>query len=128
MKAGLGILFTLAAFALSTPAMADDATYVAAALSKQTGTVAFFVGETDDATKSAALAECKGAGADDCEIAISGSNICISLARATSRDRLGLAEGATRAESQSGALSECSKTGAEGCNIHDTYCGPTSLQ
>ncbi|MFD2030419.1 DUF4189 domain-containing protein [Ancylobacter dichloromethanicus] len=100
---------------------------MAAAYSKSTGTVGFAKGGSDAEVRAKAMSECQTGGATDCEVAMSGANMCVSLARATSRDRLGLASGTSRAQSQNGAIRECAATGAEGCNIHDTYCAPSSI-
>ncbi|SCW36241.1 DUF4189 domain-containing protein [Ancylobacter rudongensis] len=112
---------------LVNPAFGAEATYVAAAYSRSTGTVGFAEGGSDAEVRAKALSECQTGGATDCEVAFSGADMCISLARATSRNRLGLASGASRAQSQDGAMKECAATGAEGCNIHDTYCAPPSI-
>lgn len=128
MKFGLGIVFASLTLAISAPAFADDDAYVAAALSQSTGTVGFADGGGQDAVNAKALAECKSNGATDCQIAISGKDMCISLARATNKNSLGLGGGSSRAESQNKAMSECAKDGAQGCNIHDTYCAPQSIQ
>lgn len=128
MKFGLGVLFASFVLATSLPAFADDSAYVAAAFSLANGTVGFADGADEDAVKAKALAECKTSGATDCQVGLSGKDICISLARATSRKRLGLGAGSSRAESQKEAMNECAKNNAEGCNIHDTYCAPDSIQ
>lgn len=128
MKRMLGALVLAAALMSATSVRADDDTYVAAAYSKTNGVVGFFVGVGEQATQDAAMAECKGSGVDDCQLALSGTNMCISLARATNKNAFGLGKGATRAESQSVALSECAENNSEGCNVHDTYCAPESLK
>lgn len=128
MTARLAALAFCAGLAVLPSAFAQEsADYVAAALSKSTGTVGFAVNDNADAARNMALAECQSSNAPDCEIALAGTRMCISLARATSRPALGLGAGASRASSQSTALSECAKNGAEGCNIHDTYCAPKTL-
>lgn len=127
MKNRFRVVLIASTLALGGPALADEATYVAAAYSKSTGTVGFAEGGSDAEVRAKALSECQTGGASDCEVAMSGPNMCISLARATSRNRLGLASGTSRAQSQDGAMRECAATGAEGCNIHDTYCAPSSI-
>ena len=128
MRRSFGPLTAAVLLVSVSAAQAADGDFVAAALSRSTGTVGFAVGVSTEGAQNLAIAECQSGGAPDCAIALSGSGMCISLARATSRDRLGLGSGASRAASQSAAISECGATGAAGCNIHDTYCGPSSLQ
>ncbi len=124
----IGPLLALGLLAGTPAAQAQDGGFVAAALSRSTGVVGFAVGDSAAGAENLATAECQSDGAPDCAIALSGPNMCISLARATSRHRLGLGSGASRAASQAAAMSECAQNGATGCNIHDTYCGPSSLQ
>lgn len=127
MKTVVGSVAFASVLGLCWPAFAQETSYVAAAYSKTNGVVGFAEGGSDDGVRAKAMAECQTGGASDCEVAFSGANMCISLARATSRNRLGLGAGSSRAESQNAAMSECAKTGAEGCNIHDTYCAPSSI-
>ncbi|MDQ0317186.1 DUF4189 domain-containing protein [Amorphus orientalis] len=115
-------LMMLAAF----PAAADDGSHVAAAGTKS-GTIGFAVEATADAAKSEAMKECQGADTGDCTVLLSGSDMCISLARSADRKSYGLGGGASRESSQTEAMKECAIDGATGCNIHDTYCGPSSI-
>lgn len=128
MRIRFGAALIASTLVLSGSTFAQEASYVAAAFSKTTGTVGFAEGVSDAGVRDKAMSECQTGGASDCAVAFAGANMCISLARATSRDRLGLASGASRAESQNGAMQECAATGAEGCNIHDTYCAPSSIR
>ncbi|MCS0497833.1 DUF4189 domain-containing protein [Ancylobacter sp. MQZ15Z-1] len=117
-----------AAILVAAPAAAQQSNYVAAAYSKDTGNVGFATGHSEDSVKTTALSECQTGGASDCVVAIAGPDMCISLARATNKNRLGLGGGATRADSQSKAMSECAQNDAQGCNIHDTYCAPETIR
>ncbi|WP_018701464.1 DUF4189 domain-containing protein [Amorphus coralli] len=121
------VALAVATTGLPTAAMADDDTFIAAAYSKHNGSVGFAAATSEADAKSKAISECEK-GASDCQVMISGSQMCISLARSADEKSLGLGGSNTRAGSQDEAMKECAVDGAKGCNIHDTYCAPSSLK
>lgn len=132
MKASIASLaaaaiIALPAVGLPAAARADDDTFIAAAYSKHNGTVGFAEATSEADAKSKAIAECEK-GASDCAVMVSGSDMCISLARSADGKSLGLGGSGTRAGSQDEAMKECAVDGATGCNIHDTYCAPDSIK
>jgi len=118
----------IAAFAFPAALSAQDNTFVGVAYSPSTANVAFAEGDSDMAVRDKAMSECQGSGASDCQLAFAGTDMCVALARSADEKSFGIGAGSSRDRAQGKALSECSGHGAVGCNLHDTYCGPASLQ
>ncbi|WP_244629721.1 DUF4189 domain-containing protein [Martelella limonii] len=122
------LIVVFAITAGSVPALAFAQSNVAVAYSDSTQDVGFAEEDSESAASDKAMAECGKGGASDCSIAFSGSDMCVSLARATSKPAFGIGAGSSRQSSQDEALAKCAEGGAEGCNIHDTYCAPSNLE
>ncbi len=101
---------------------------VAAVYGKSTGNVACAEGGSDMDVRTKAMSECTKTGAGDCELAFAGTDMCISLARSADETSFGIGAGSSKDKAQAKAVTECAVDGAVGCNLHDTYCGPASLQ
>lgn len=108
-------------------AAAADNTFVAVVYSPSTGNVAFAKGGSDMDARTKAMSECQGSGVSDCKLAFAGTDMCISLARSADEKSFGIGAGSSKDRSQGKALKECASHGGVGCNLHDTICGPASL-
>jgi len=113
---------------LPAAAAGADGTFVAVVYSPSTGDVAFAQGDSDMAARTEAMSECQGRGVSDCKLAFGGTDMCVALARSADEKSFGIGAGSSRDRAHSRALDECASHGAVGCNLHDTYCGPASLQ
>ena len=82
MKKFLEMVVVAAIWAL--PAAAFAGSNVAVAYSNSTQDVGFAEADSESAASDKAMSECGKGGAGDCEIAFSGADMCVSLARATS--------------------------------------------
>ena len=88
MKKFLEMVVVAAIWALPAAAFAES--NVAVAYSSSTQDVGFAEAGSEAEASDKAMSECGKGGAGDCEIAFSGADMCVSLARATSRAAMGI--------------------------------------